>query len=396
MKNSQMKVFILFIVLVSFVIGISILSNQLWQSKSEEIVIPKSFIVNTEMTINQFSEENHITKEISLKIFKLSSENDLDKKLSQFGSEAEILSLVTKNMALIAEHASKNWRKIVVKFALWFGFLAFIFIYSKRNKLSSSYRNWMLFISLTIFGIIMGSDPSPMGTIKDAVFLFITAHVVFPPRLIALLIFLIIVILANKYICAWGCQAGTLQDLIFRINRKANHDSIIGKQVKLPFILTNSIRIIFFLLFIIIAIGWSVDIVEKIDLFKIFNISQLGVIGIGFVGIVMLLSLFIYRPWCHLICPFGLIGWLVEKISITRISVDYNSCIACHKCSDACPSTVMSAILHKNKKTIPDCFSCYSCREACPTGSIMFSSRKRTNPPINHFSKKTKKNKKNT
>ncbi|MBU3947481.1 MAG: 4Fe-4S binding protein [Proteobacteria bacterium] len=79
------------------------------------------------------------------------------------------------------------------------------------------------------------------------------------------------------------------------------------------------------------------------------------------------------------------IGWLVEKASLVRISVNYETCIACQKCATACPSTVMDAILKRNKTTIPDCFACYTCREVCPTDSISFSSRKRTLPLSDHF-----------
>jgi formate hydrogenlyase subunit 6/NADH:ubiquinone oxidoreductase subunit I len=85
-----------------------------------------------------------------------------------------------------------------------------------------------------------------------------------------------------------------------------------------------------------------------------------------------------------------LAGWLVEKASLVRINVNYETCIACEKCAAVCPSTVMSAILKGNKKTIPDCFACYTCRDVCPTGSISFSSGKRTLPPLDHFDKRKK------
>ena len=95
----------------------------------------------------------------------------------------------------------------------------------------------------------MGSDPSPMGTVKDAIHLFGAAGAIFPPRMIALLVFLAMVFLANKYICAWGCQVGTLQDLIFRLNQTDNMKTIIARQIKVPFIISNSVRIIFILIF---------------------------------------------------------------------------------------------------------------------------------------------------
>ena len=156
----------------------------------------------------------------------------------------------------------------------------------------------------------------------------------------------------------------------------------------MSFAISNSIRTIFFGVFTVVAFAWGIDIVEPIDPFKIFKPDYLGWIGSLFAGSLLILSLFIYRPWCHLFCPFGLVGWLVEKVSRIRISVDYQTCIACQKCITACPSTVMGAVLKNDKKTIPDCFACYTCRDVCPTESISFSTRKRTLPPPGHFDQK--------
>ena len=236
----------------------------------------------------------------------------------------------------------------------------------------------------------MGSDPSPMGTVKDAIYLYGSAGAIFPPRMIALAIFLVIVFVANKYICAWGCQVGVLQDLIFRINQTAKRKAIIGQQIKVPFVFSNWVRAVFFCIFTVVAFTWGADIIDPFDPFKIYKPVILTLTGVIFVGMLLISSLFIYRPWCHFFCPFGLVGWLVEKASRVRISVDYQTCIACQKCATACPSTVMGAILRQDKKTIPDCFACYTCRDVCPTESISFSTRKRTLSPPGHFEQENK------
>jgi ferredoxin len=389
-KHPQLKTAMYFVVIIILVIGLSAISTRIWGGKAEETSEVKDLIINKEMTINQFGQANALPNAVLKEIFDLKVKSDLGKRLDAYGTPDQIKAMVNKNLALTSEQASKNWSKIPIKFGLWLIFLSTVLILLRKRSATSRVRNWLLFTAVLVFGVVMGSDPSPMGTVKDAIHLYSTTYAIFLPRMIALLIFLSFVLLANKYICAWGCQAGTLQDLIFRINQTDKQKAAIGKQIKLPFVLTNTVRFAFLCVFTIVAFSWGLDIIEPIDPFKIYNPTHLGLIAGIFIGILLLASLFIYRPWCHFFCPFGFLGWFVEKASFIRISVNYETCIACQKCATACPSTVMGAILRRDKKTIPDCFACYTCREVCPTDSIRFSSRKRTLPPLDYFNKQKK------
>jgi NAD-dependent dihydropyrimidine dehydrogenase PreA subunit len=387
-KHSPTRTIVLFLLLIALVVGLSLTSGHFRSGKPEELPEPKQVIINEQMTVGEFGRANDLTNPVLKGVLGLQTRSDLQKKLSEYGTPDQIRSLVKKKLALAAERATKNWIKIQIKFGMWFAFLITLFILMRKRKATPRLRKWLLFISVLIFGIIMGSDPSPMGTVKDAIHLYGSARAVFPPRMIALTLFLLIVFLANKYICAWGCQAGVLQDLIFRLNQTDKRKAILGKQIKPPFLLTNTVRVAFMGIFTAAAFAWGADIIEPVDPFKLYKPAYLGLAGAGFVGILLVASLFVYRPWCHLFCPFGLVGWLVEKVSRVRISVDYETCIACQKCATACPSTVMEAILKRDRKTIPDCFACYTCREVCPTNSISFSARKRRLPPPGHFEKK--------
>jgi ferredoxin len=389
-KQSSLTTVFIFLLLIATVVGFSFFSDRLWGGRPETLPEQTELVMNEGMTLGDFGKANDLSGPVLKNIFELEKKSDLDKKLSDYGTGEQIKILVNRKLALAAEQASKNWIKIPVKFALWFVFLITVFLVLRKRKVTSFMRRWFLFISVLIFGVIMGSDPSPMGTVKDAIHLYGSARAIFPPRMVALAIFLIIVFLVNKYICSWGCQLGVLQDLIFRINQTDKRKTILGEKIKPPFVLTNTIRILFLGVFSVIAFAWATDIIEPIDPFKVFKPAHLGLAGAIFAAVLLTMSLFVYRPWCHFFCPFGLTGWLVEKISLVKISVDYETCIACQKCAAACPSTVMGAILRRDKKTIPDCFSCYTCRDVCPTGSISFSTRERTLPPLDHFDKKEK------
>jgi polyferredoxin len=319
------------------------------------------------------------------KVFDLQSPADRQEPLVAFGmSDQQIVKKTQGLLALQAEHGSKNWGKILVKFGLWLAFLTFVFVLMLRGKVTAKNRRWLLLAAVAIFGVVLGSDPSPMGTVKDAMVLLGSRGVIFPPRLIAFGVFLLLVIVANKFICSWGCQLGTLQDAIFRLNRDKQDRKGLIRQFKVPFVISNSVRIAFFAAIVAFAFLWATDVVEGIDPFKIFKPRVLGWAGAVFVGATLVLSLFTWRPWCHFLCPFGLVGWAAEKISVFKVHVDYDKCVACGVCEKACPSTVMGAILRRDR-VIPDCFSCGTCMETCPAKAISFRAGRRSKPPAGKF-----------
>ncbi|MCS5421284.1 MULTISPECIES: 4Fe-4S binding protein [Psychrilyobacter] len=385
MKGFKENVLIQFILLIGFVTVFSLFFSDILGGE-EKIPLPKSLVFQSQMTISEFGEKNNLPNSVLLKEFQLEGENDFQKKLGDFDNLEEKIDSVRNKLILHREGESKSWIKIAIKFGLWIFIQIIVFNLIRRNKITVKNRKIIYFISLTIFGVILGSDPGPMGTVKDAVALFAVDGVIFPQRLAAMGIFLFMVFIANKFICSWGCQVGTLQDLIFRLNKNNTANKNLIRQYKIPFVLSNTVRIIFFIVFTVIVFMWSTDIIEYIDPFKIFAPMKLEIIGMGFIGLIFIGSIFVYRPWCHLFCPFGLVGWFIEKISVFKICVDYDKCISCEACSKACPSTAMENIL-KQEKTIPDCFSCGSCIETCPTEAISFKKGKRPVPPKDKFKK---------
>ena len=377
---------ILYFVLILFIlVSASAVSSRLWAGKEEFQPENITVTVSEGMTVAEFGKKHDLDRQVLKKVFNLTSPDDFTKQVADFGMNEELLDKrVNQAQAIQAEHESRNWFKISLKGLLWVIFLLAVFNLIRKGRITARNRKWIYMAAACVFGIILGSDPSPMGTVKDAIVLLGSKGVIFPPRLIAFGIFLLMVILANKFICSWGCQIGTLQDLIFRLNRDRKDSKGLFGQIKIPFIVSNSIRILFFLVLILVAFFRSADIIRAIDPFKIFKPQVIGMAGGLFIGLILVLSLFVYRPWCHFFCPFGLVGWLGEKASFFKIKVDYDKCISCRACSKACPSTVMDAIL-KQDRVIPDCFSCGTCMELCPVNAISFERGKRQIPPAGKF-----------
>ncbi len=389
MKGEKLKVFLKLMVLAAVVVGLSMLSGRMWGGEKKKEA-PREIVITEEMTAGQIATKYNIERPMLKKAFGLKDKSDLMKSVGQLGmtgKQAE--EKLRKVMAFKAEEGSKNWKKIAAKFFLWIVFLGFVFSMLRKKRITVKNRTAILFAAVLIFGVALGSDPNPMGTIKDAIVLWGKQKIIFPPRMIALAVFLFMVIAANKFICSWGCQFGTLQELAFRLNRNKKDNGGIIRQYKIPFVVTNTIRATFFAAIIVAALAWLFDIVKPIDPFNIFTPAHLGIIGGAFVALVLAASVFVYRPWCTMLCPFGFVGWVFEKLSVNKIKVDYNTCIGCKACAKACPSTVMEAILVQDR-TIPDCFSCGTCMNVCPTGSIGFKSGSRDKPPAGKFDSASK------
>ncbi|MBA4422854.1 MAG: 4Fe-4S ferredoxin [Syntrophus sp. (in: bacteria)] len=384
-KTNATRVWLTFFTLVIAVVLLSFGASGLWQGKSEKTEDAAPLVFRDGMTIADFGRANELSNAFLQKAFQLQSKEDTERKLDELNlSRTEIAERINRSRTLEAEYESKNWVKIPLKFALWLLFLSTVFLLMRRKKITPERRKTLYLTAIMLFGILLGSDPSPMGTVKDAIALYGAKGVIFPPRMIALTVFLILVFLANKFICSWGCQLGTLQDLIFRLNRNNQDTKGILRQYHPPFLWSNAIRIAFFLIFTLAAFAWATDLIDPIDPFKIYKPAAISIGGGISLALILIAALFVYRPWCQFFCPFGLVGWFLEKVSLFKIIVNYETCIGCRSCEKACPSTVMGAIL-KRDRTIPDCFACGTCIGVCPTDSIRLAAGKRSRPPKGKF-----------
>ena len=374
--GKKMKVVFGFVVLTVSVMIFSMISSAMWGGKPETGEMARNIAINSSMTLKEFASVNSLENTVLKDIFSLSSKGDLDKMISDYDlSEEAIIAAVNKARSLANEEESKNWVKILLKFIFWIVFLNLVFRLIRKNKINHNNRKLLLAFSVLVSGVILGADPSPMGTVKDAVVLFGRTGTFFPPRAAAFILMMAGgIFIANKFLCSWGCQAGVFQDLVFRLNRNKKDTAGIFRQYKIPFLFSNSIRVLFFAAVTVFAFAMGRDIIDPVDPFRIFNPAVIGAAGVVFIAVLIIASLFVYRPWCHLFCPFGLAGWVVEKISIFRIRVDRDKCIECGACEKACPTDVMGSILNK-EKVIPDCFSCGTCIEICPVNAIEFKKR---------------------
>jgi len=261
---------------------------------------------------------------------------------------------------------------VLVKFVLWIAVVIVATILLQRRKVTSKMRLAFLFVGMLLFGFLFGLlipgdlNPNPVSSlrtlltttlVRHQLVLPVAAMLVIPllPVAAMLVILLLTVWVSNKSICGWGCQLGLLQDLLHRVPLP---------KWKPPFWLSNSVRIVAFVALIVGLTAAGLDWIGLVDPFQLFSFDFTLGIGLFSAG-VLIASLFIYRPWCRFLCPFGLLGWLVEQMSLFRPRINRDVCKECQLCVKACPSQAM-ADFYDGKKIHADCFACGACIEACP------------------------------
>ncbi|MFC1566666.1 4Fe-4S binding protein [bacterium] len=286
------------------------------------------------------------------------------------------ITLIILTMVLVL-FMNVGINKNILKYILWAIHLSFIITIILKGKAIRAKRKIILIFTIIVFGIFFGATPNPMESIVKLFKMFNKMggdpQILWP----SFIIFTLFSIVGSKLICSWGCQLGALQESIFNIpiyKKKYNF--------KIPFIISLVIRMLVFTAFLTLLFGFAYGMVynvkkfvipHHVNYFKVFNFRELAVIAFYTLPILIIASLFIYRPFCHYICPFGLYSWLLQNISIKKIKINNSKCIECRKCISACPTEVMGKIYEtKNRYLLPDCWSCGLCIDSCPVDAVEY------------------------
>lgn len=94
--------------------------------------------------------------------------------------------------------------------------------------------------------------------------------------------------------------------------------------------------------------------------------GNLTILKLAIMTFLLVLSIFIYRPFCKYVCPLGAIYSFFNRISLYRYSVDESKCTHCGACKHACR---MGVDITKTPNSL-ECIRCGDCKAACPHHAI--------------------------
>jgi NosR/NirI family nitrous oxide reductase transcriptional regulator len=188
---------------------------------------------------------------------------------------------------------------------------------------------WLSLFSLAYFGFYRQGCICPIGSIQNVTMGLFNPEYQIPLLAIAFfLVPLFFTLFFGRTFCAGVCPLGAIQDIVALrpVSLKGWVQSLLGL---IPFIYLG--------LAILYAATATDFVICRYDPFVgFFRFSgPFMMMAIG--GSLLLLGVFIARPYCRFLCPYGVLLNLVSRISWKHLTITPSVCIDCKLCENSCP-----------------------------------------------------------
>ncbi len=196
-------------------------------------------------------------------------------------------------------------------------------------------------------------------------------------NLVMLVAVLVTALLLRSAFCGWICPLGFLQDLVSRFStflRKRSPGlrraiATLNRRASRLGLLDRYLRLVKYGVLIWAVVGAAVYgkmVFRDYDPWSaLINIAEFSFTpGVIVLGLTLVGSFFVERPWCRYACPLGAISGIAGKLSPVYLKRETSACKVCKVCTTACP---MGLPVHTSE-TIKsaDCIACLECVGACP------------------------------
>jgi len=139
---------------------------------------------------------------------------------------------------------------------------------------------------------------------------------------------LIVTLFFGRTFCAAVCPLGAVQELVA------------VRPVRVPEWLEHALGVfpwVYLGLAVLFAVTGTAFLICRYDPFVAFFRLDGSVNMLVFGGSLLLLGLFVGRPYCRYLCPYGALLGLCSRVSRRHVTITPDECIQCRLCEDACP-----------------------------------------------------------
>ena len=157
------------------------------------------------------------------------------------------------------------------------------------------------------------------------------------------------------------CHLGAMQEFLYRRNRFKALKGVAAQRIM------KYLRIALFATLVVQLLSTNSYLFDRIDPFRIVYNLGLGADWTTWTltAFVLLVSLFIYRPFCRAACPIGLVLGFVKYIPFAARIASPSNCIACSSASKSCDYQAINKIGTNTIIKHQDCIACGDCLGEC-------------------------------
>ncbi|MEI7896528.1 MAG: 4Fe-4S binding protein [bacterium] len=188
---------------------------------------------------------------------------------------------------------------------------------------------WASIFSLAYFGFYREGCVCSIGALQNITLAIANNAYVVPLSALAFFILpLMFTLFFGRTFCSGVCPFGAMQDLVSFKPQKLG--------IRLNTVL-GLIPYLYFGLAVLYAATGTDFIICRYDPFVgIFRLNASSGMFL-FAGILLVSGVFIARPYCRFLCPYGvLLNW-VSRFSWKHLAITPTTCIQCRLCEDSCP-----------------------------------------------------------
>ena len=125
-----------------------------------------------------------------------------------------------------------------------------------------------------------------------------------PLLIIAALSIILPLVTKKSFYCQYLCPFGAAQEFVglIKSNDKSQKSSSIKANIYKVFSVLRKVTLLSLLIIFALGVGLDLSVVEP---FPIFNYQSIGFGVAIFATVILILSIFIKKPWCNYLCPTG-------------------------------------------------------------------------------------------
>ena len=184
-------------------------------------------------------------------------------------------------------------------------------------------------VAVAYFGFVRHGCVCPIGAIQNVAEGLANPGYIVPIAVVAFFAIPIAATLAwGRVFCASVCPLGALQELVLL------------KPLRVPAVLLHVLGLAAFAYLgfaVLLAATGSDYIICRYDPFVAFFRFGGAWQMLAFGACVLLLAVFVGRPYCRFLCPLGAIFRPVSRLAKRHVTITPDECIQCRLCEDACP-----------------------------------------------------------